>query len=192
MNWTQLIEKLRGGPCVSFPHFGEDGRVDRTALIEKLIRDTIQRAIREGIACVLLIVAFSFQLLAMPPGSLPFYGSLLILIGTGLIAVVLWSFTLSDRLLSSHPATDSAFWLEAFRKQARLLRLVPVWYLAPLCTGVLLMFAPAITRELPVFVVGFVVVALMFVFVTWLNRYAAAHLDLQAQAFATESPSAAG
>ena len=192
MNWTELIEKLRGRRSVSFPQFSEYGRIDRTVLIEKLIRDTIHRAVRESIACVLVIVAFSFQLLVSPAGSPRFYGTLLVLIGTGFIAGVLWSFTLSYRLLSSHPATDSSFWQEAFRAQARLLRLVPVWYLAPICAGVLLTFAPTIPGEFPIFVGGFVIVALMFAGITWLNRYAAAHLELQAQAFTTEAPAAGG
>jgi hypothetical protein len=161
--------------------------MNRHELIEKLIRDTIHRAARESIACVIVIVAFSFQLAIAVPGSARFFGTLLILIGTGFIAGVLWSFTLSYRLLRIHPASDSLFWQEAFRAQAQLLRLVPLWYCAPICTGVVL----TVPGEFPIILIGFATVGLVFGGVTWLNRYAAAQLDEQARAFAPESSATA-
>ena len=161
--------------------------MNRHELIEKLIRDTIHRAIRESIACVIVIVAFSFQLAVAVPGSPRFFGTLLILIGTGFIAGVLWSFTLSHRLLSSHPATDSLFWQEAFQAQAKLLRLVPLWYCAPICLGVVL----TMPAELPVVLIGLATVGLVFGAVTWLNRYAAAQLEEQARAFVADAPAPA-
>ena len=154
--------------------------MNRQELIEKLIRDTIHRAIRESIACVIVIAAFSFQLAISVPGNPRFFGTLLILIGTGFIAGVLWSFTLSYRLLRIHPASDSLFWHEAFRAQAQLLRLVPLWYCAPICLGVVL----TMPGELPVILIGLATVGLVFGGITWLNRYAAAHLEEQARAFA--------
>jgi hypothetical protein len=106
-----------------------------------------------------------------------YYGCLLILVGTGFIAGVVWSYALSYQLLQSHPASDVGFWREALHAQARLLRLVPLWYCTPLGVGAILFAAPAAVWE----VVPFLMVASVFIVViagiTWLNRRAAVCLD---------------
>jgi hypothetical protein len=118
-------------------------------IIRQLVGATIQRAIRETIACGLVLLAFGAILHFSQPGTPRYYGCLVILVAAGFIAGVVWSFALSYRLLATHPATDTVFWREAFQTQARLLRLVPLWYLAPLCAGILLFAAPVPGDTLP-------------------------------------------
>lgn len=154
----------------------------KTHLIEKLIKASIQRAIQESLAALLVIVAFAYYLQLAAVGSPTYYGCLVIMIAAGFIAGVVWSFALSHRLLRAHPATDSAFWHEAFLAQARLLRWVPLWYLAPICTGLLLCAAPVALEQWWLFLLALSFVAALFAFATWLNRRAAVKIEQDAQA----------
>ena len=154
--------------------------MNTTELIQKLIKSTLRRAVSESMAALFVIGAFGYYLQQTAVGSAPYYGCLLILISSGFIAGVVWSFALSYRLLRVHPATDTAFWLEAFQVQARLLRLVPLWYLAPLCTGMLLFAARP--GEMGYFMITLGVVAVLFAGITWLNRHAAAKIEESALA----------
>jgi hypothetical protein len=144
--------------------------------IENLIKGTIHRAIRETIAGVLGISAFTYQLQQSSPGTARYYGCLLVLVSASFVLGVIWSYTLSYRLLRSHPVSDTAFWREAFAAQARLLRLVPLWYLAPLGSGLLLMFAsaPGTFASVTANLAG---LAVLCAGVTWLNRAAAFKLE---------------
>ncbi len=149
-------------------------------LVRCLIKGTIQRAIRESVACVIVLVAFGAILQGCETGTPRYYGCLLILVATGFIAGVVWSFALSYQLLHNHPVSDSGFWREAFHSQARLLRLVPLWYLAPLCSGMVLFAAPQESGTLLPFLVLACVAVAMFALLTWLNRVAAAWYEKQA------------
>ena len=98
----------------------------------------------------------------------------------GFISGVVWSFALSYKLLQKHPCSDVAFWREAFLSQSRLLRYVPLWYLAPVAPGMALFFSPIGTGELPALHLLLPILVVFFSFVTWSNRSAAAHLESQA------------
>lgn len=150
--------------------------MDRSRTIPNLIKSTIHRAIRESIAGVLVIVACTYSLQHSLPGTAQYYGFLLGLISTSFVLGVTWSYTLSYRLLRTHPPSDTTFWREAFFAQARLCRLVPLWYLAPLCSSMLLVFAsaPAQFSSVATRLLG---LALLFAGVTWLNRAAATRLE---------------
>lgn len=149
-------------------------------LVQCLVRSSRYRAIQESVAAVIVMVAFTAFLRQSEPGSPRFYGCLLILIATGFIVGVVCSFALSDRLLRSHPATESDFWREAFHSQARLLRLVPLWYLAPLLPGMILFAAPSNRADLFPFLIVAGIVGTVFAAIAWLNRRAAARIDEQA------------
>jgi hypothetical protein len=145
-------------------------------IIANLIKATIHRAIRESIAGLLVIFGFAYFLQHALPGTARYYGCLLILVSTPFVLGIIWSHTLSYQLLRTHSAADSTFWQEAFMAQARLLRSVPLWYLAPLCSGLLLVFISASGHFL--YVAGnILVVAALFGGVTWLNRVAAAKIE---------------
>jgi hypothetical protein len=148
--------------------------------IRCLVRGTIQRAIVESIAVLVVVAAFGALLPASEPGSPRFFGCLVIIVGAGFIAGVVWSYALSYRLLRDHTAADSAFWREAFHAQSRLLRLVPLWYLAPLLVGLLLFVAPSDRFEIPAFLVMLPLAAAIFAAITWLNRRVASQIDAQA------------
>ena len=146
-------------------------------LIRKLIKGSIQRAIRESAAAVFVLIAFAAILVHSEVGSPRYYGCLIILVGTGFIAGVVWSYALSYQLLRSHSASDVGFWREAFLAQAKLLRLVPLWYCAPICTGGILFAAPRASGEFVPFLITAAVCASVFAFCTWLNRKAAIMID---------------
>ena len=150
--------------------------MDRDELVRKLIRGTIRRAVQESAAALLVVILFAYALQHAAIGSPPYYGCLFIVTSAGFIAGVVWSFALSYRLLRTHPATDSEFWREAFLAQARLLRLVPLWYLAPIGSGVLLVSAPTGPGMFAIFLVQLGVLAVVFGGVGWLNRSAAAKI----------------
>jgi hypothetical protein len=81
---------------------------------------------------------------------------------------------LSYRLLRSHPASDAGFWRDAFHAQARLLRLVPLWYCAPLGVGGILFVAPTAVEESVPFLIVAGISLVVFAGIIWLNRRAAA------------------
>jgi hypothetical protein len=159
--------------------------VNSEELIRTLIKGSIQRAIQECLAAVVVLIAFGAILARIPAGSVNYYGCLTILVGAGFIAGVLWSHALSYRLLQSHAPNDEGFWREIFNSQARLLRLVPFWYCAPICAGGVLLCAPASRADLPPFLIMLAVFAIAFVGITILNRKAADKIDEMAAAWAS-------
>jgi hypothetical protein len=147
------------------------------ALVRNLIRGSIQRAIQESVAALILLIAFGAILSQSAVGSPMFCGCLLILVGTGFIVGVVWSQALSFRLLRSHPASDAGFWCEAFHAQARLLRLVPLWYCVPLGLGGILFISPNAVEELIPFLMFAGIFIVVFTGITWLNRRAAVCIE---------------
>ena len=151
--------------------------MNNDALIRKLIRGSIHRAIQESVAALIVVIFFGAILSGSAVGSASYYGCLLILVGAGFIAGVVWSYALSYRLLRSHPAGDAGFWREAFHAQARLLHLVPLWYCAPLGVGGLLFVAPKAVEEFFPFLIVAGMFIVVFAGVIWLNRKAADCID---------------
>ena len=158
--------------------------MNKTELIENLINDSTQRAVQESVAALIIIIVFAHHLRQAAVGSPMYYGCLMLLVASGFITGVVWSFALSHRLLRVHPATDSAFWHATFLAQARLLRLVPLWYLAPLFSGLLLFLVPTGSEDHEFFIIMLAVVALVFGGIFWLNRRAAAKIEAAAKAIA--------
>ncbi|MBT4863625.1 MAG: hypothetical protein HON53_00705 [Planctomycetaceae bacterium] len=145
-------------------------------LIRNLIKGTIQRAITESVVAVFLLIGFVASLAQSEVGSPRYYGCLIILVAIGFIAGVVWSYALSYQLLRSHSASDVGFWREAFHAQAKLLRLAPLWYCAPLFAGGILFAAPTTTGD----VVPYLIVAafaIVFAVIAWLNRTVAIKID---------------
>lgn len=153
-------------------------------LIRELIRASIQRAIQESAAAVFVLVAFAAILAHSEVGSARYYGCLIILIGTGFISGVVWSYALSYQLLRSHSPSDVGFWREAFHAQVKLLRLVPLWYCTPICAGGILFAAPTSPVELIPFLIVASVIAAVFAFCTFLNRLVADKIDEMASQLA--------
>ena len=152
--------------------------------IRRLIRGSIQRAIQESVAGLFVLAAFTGILLQSDVGSFQYFGCLLIIVGIGFIGGVVWSYALSFRLLSSHPANDLGFWREAFHAQAKLLRWVPAWYCGPIFTAAILFCLPIATYEIVPFLMLLALFAAMFVFVVWLNRNAARQIEQDAASLA--------
>jgi hypothetical protein len=93
---------------------------------------------------------------------------------------VVWSYALSYRLLRSHAASDLGFWREAFHAQAKLLRLVPFWYCAPLGAGGILFVSPTPAEFMPFLIVA-AIFAAVFAGITVLNRRAANCIEAMAR-----------
>lgn len=151
--------------------------MNNEAAVRKLIQGSIQRAIQESVAALIVLIAFGAILSHCPFGSFRYYGCLTILVGTGFIVGVVWSHALSRQVLRSHPAGDAGFWREAFHAQARLLRFVPLWYCAPIGIGAILFVAPTEVWELAPFLLVVGVFMLVIAGIIWLNRRAASSLD---------------
>ena len=163
-----------------------ESKTDAELAVQKLIRGTISRAWTESTACVIVLIAFAWILQSSETGSPRYYGCLLILVGTGFIAGVIWSFTLGYKLLESHPVSDLGFWRAAFQTQAKLLRLVPLWYCAPICSGILLCSAPDEPGKFGDFVAMALGTVALFAFCVWLNRRAASQLDTESLLFSEQ------
>lgn len=146
-------------------------------LIRKLIQGSIQRAVQESVAAAVVLVAFASILAHSEVGSPRYFGCLIILVSAGFITGVVWSHALSYQLLRSHAPGDIGFWREAFQAQAKLLRLVPLWYAAPICIGVVIFSAPTSPTELIPFSIAAAICAAVFAFVTMLNRRVADKID---------------
>lgn len=145
--------------------------------IRQLIMSSIQRAVQESIGAALVLVLFAIALSQSEAGSARYFGCLIIMVGTGFITGVVWSHALSFGMLRSHSPNDLVFWREAFAAQARLLRLAPLWFCAPICSGGLLFAAPAERWELIPFMVVALILAVVFAWLTKVNRAAADQLD---------------
>lgn len=152
--------------------------------VRGLIRGSIQRALQESVAALIVLSFFGTLLPQIADGSLRYGGCLLILVGTGFVVGVVWSHALSYRLLRSHPAGEAGFWREASAAQARLLRLVPLWYCAPLGVGTIMFVAPRGAEELSGFLMVASILAVVLTAITWINRRAAACIDQSAKLLA--------
>lgn len=155
--------------------------MQRQERIEKLVKATFYRAIRESVACVFVLIAYAYFLQQATIGSAKYYGCLLVLVSTGSIIGVVWAFTISRRVAQTHSATDSSYWREAFETQARLLRFVPLWYAAPMTSGIILFIAPTAHTEFGVFLLKLAMVGIIFAAVTYLNKITAEKLEAEAK-----------
>jgi len=148
--------------------------------IEKLATTTFYRAVRESIAGIFVLVTSAYSLQHSPIGSAKYYGCLLNIVAISFVLGVVWSFTISHRVVQRHPASDTLFWREAFETQAKLLRFAPLWYIAPLTVGLLLIFAPTQAGEFTSFLINLVVLAVLFGGITYINKVAADELEAEA------------
>jgi hypothetical protein len=146
-------------------------------LIRKLIKGSIQRAIQESMAAVIVLIAFAAILAHSDVGSPKYYGCLVILVSAGFIVGVVWSHALSYQLLKSHSPEDLGFWRAAFHAQAKLLRWVPLWYCVPIGAGALLFVAPTYPAELLPFLLVAAFFAAVLTGVTILNRSVANKIE---------------
>ena len=155
--------------------------MQKQELIEKLAKDTFRRAVRETIACVFVLIAYVYFLQHASIGSAKYYGCLIVLVSTGFIIGVVWAFTISRQIAQTHTAEDSFYWREAFKTQAKLLRYVPLWYIAPMTTGIILFIAPTSTGKFSTFLLKLTIIGIICAGVTYLNKTGADQLEMQAQ-----------
>lgn len=123
------------------------------------------------------MIAFVVILAHSETWSPRYFGCLIILVGTGFIAGVVWCYALSYQLLRSHSPDDVGFWRAIFHAQAKLLRLVPLWYCAPICAGILVWAAPTSAEQWIPFCIAALVVVATFTLCTVVNRRGAIQID---------------
>ena len=139
-------------------------------LIRQLLKGAIHRAIQERVAAFIIMIWFAAILADGDVGSPTYYGCLVILVSAGFIVGVVWSHTLSYQLLNLNSPEDLGFWRVAFYSQAKLLRLVSLWYCMPIGVGTLLFAAPTHPAELLPFLIVAAFLAAVLAGVTILNR----------------------
>jgi len=161
---------------------------DAVTEVDEFVREILGRNRRETIVALFLLPFFGLHALSSPVGSLMFWGHLLFFLGI-LFVLGMMCFVASLRSdLVCHPADDFAFWRPEILRQARLLRLVPLWYIAPALPGLALVLWPTVLhicrRTNPIdnaieAVVLLVIVAVLGV-VWWLSSRASAQLGRKA------------
>jgi hypothetical protein len=161
---------------------------DAASEIEKYVRTIRRRNILEiGVGLVMLWV-FGRHLAAAPIGSLEFYGHALILAAIVFVICMVLFVASTRGNLKSHPADDFLFWRTEMRRQAKLLRRAPVWYIAPFLAGLALLLwplfglllRPAVRFERIIAGAVLAFVTLVLVGIAWANVKAADKLERQA------------
>lgn len=149
--------------------------------IEKFLRDIRRRNRREIIVGLIMLPVFGFFAAMAPLGSLTFFGHLLILVAI-LLVIGMMYFVASPRGdLNSHSVDDVQHWRYEILRQAKLLRLVPLWYLSPIFSGMVIL---SLSTHLPIALLSIplIFVIVIFGFIAWLNFRAASKLEQEASA----------
>ena len=155
--------------------------MNNTELINDCIKGTIERAVYESLACLVIILCNAYSLQRGAVGTSRFYGCLFSIVACVFIVGVVWSFALSRRLLNVHPPTDHVFWRKTFLNQARFIRLAPAWNFAPVGAGFLLFCAPTSRGQIFVFIGPVIVLTAAFTYTIWISRNAAAAIEEAAE-----------
>jgi hypothetical protein len=162
---------------------------DTAVQIQEFLIDARRTARREMIACWAILPFFAFCTLVSRPGSREFVGYFLLALAA-LFELAMMFFVLRPRGdLYSHPPEDVAHWTSEIRRQAKLRRWVPLWYLGPVMPGLLvLLWSLSADLWMPTILWG---VIAFFALVTWLNVKAARGLE-QTAATLGEPPKSGG
>ena len=164
--------------------------MDTTAQVEKFLRDIRRRNRREIILSILAILFMIGMMLILglftddaPVGSLKFFGFLLLILAALFHIGMMWFVASPSGDLNSHPASNVDHWATEMLRQAKLLRRVPLWGLAPSVPGLALLLWPGDGVDLR-FVISYSITialaVLAFGVVAWLNLRAASKLTLEA------------
>jgi len=154
----------------------EDIFLDATDQIEQFLRNIQARNRREKVAGLLLLPIFIFLAATAPLRSLVFYAHIMILLGILFVSGMMCFVGSPRGDLTSHPAEDVQYWRTEILRQAKLLRLVPLWYLLPLVPGLVLFFW---STHVPS---ALLILVIVFGLVTWLDLRAASKLEQDADA----------
>lgn len=158
-----------------------------TTQIQKFIIDIQKRNRLELITCIILLLIFGFYAVITPVGSLSFIGIILIILAILFIFGMLWFIASVRNGVKVHPVTDIDYWKSEILRHAKLLRLVPIWYLAPFVPGLILMFWPIEELSLAGFIISLVIIAAVFGFIARLNLKAAIELERLAESLVIDS-----
>lgn len=150
--------------------------MDRRTQIETFVRDIKARNRRETITGLVVLPVFA-AVAAVLPVPLLRYAFVLLFLGIGVVLVMIRTLGALRGDLAQFPADNVEHWRGEMRRQARLLRWVPVWYLAPLVPGsvLALWFARTVPGH---FLLRLALIQLVvFGAVAWTNVRAAGRLD---------------
>ncbi|MDI6783821.1 MAG: hypothetical protein QME64_06980 [bacterium] len=156
------------------------------AQIEKFVRGIRRRNRCEIATGFIMLPVFGFFAASAPVGSLAFAGNLLILLAILFVIGMLWFVASVHGGLNMHPTNDIQYWKSEMLRQAKLLRRVPFWYIAPFIPGFVLLFWPAGRFPVVLLSIPITVVVAVFGFIGWLNFKAASELEQQANSLKEE------
>jgi len=122
-------------------------------------------------------------------GSLELFGHLLVLLAILFVTGMMWLVAPPRGNLDEHPASDVEFWSTEMLRQARLLRLVPFWYLGPFLPGFALLLWSSIQDRGALAAIHIAGVVAVFVVVERLNRTGASRLERLASSLKEEEAS---
>jgi hypothetical protein len=166
--------------------------MDTSAQIEKFLRDIRRRNRREiilGILTIPVIIGMMYIFNRFNdggyPGLLTNLGFLLTIAAVLFNIFVMWRVSPPGGDLSSHPPSNLDYWADEMLRQAKLLRLVPIWGLAPFIPGLVLLLWPKDQVDMQDAVVYSITISLcvvVFAVVAWLNLWGSKNLERQARA----------
>jgi hypothetical protein len=146
-----------------------------TNQIEQFLRTIRTRNRREIVVGLLLLPIVTVFAATAPLGSFVFYAFIMSLLGILFVIGMIYFVASPHGDLTSHPTDDVQHWRTEFLRQAKLLRLVPLWYILPLMPGMVLFFwlmhAPSANYFIVIVISGFTI---------WLNLRAASKLEQEA------------
>jgi len=156
--------------------------------VEQFVKTIRGRNRREIVVGIVLLHVLGLLTAVSPWGSMLFYGHALLFVGILFIVGMMWFVATPRGDFARHPATEAGYWRAEMRRQARLLRWVPLWYLAPLLPGMALVFWSERAGSPVKAAIAAGGIVLVFAFVAWLNVRAARQLERDADALANGIP----
>lgn len=160
-------------------------KTKETTILE-MAKASRSRAVRESLACLILIVILGLELRDVPGGTAAYWGTILLITACGFIAGVVWCFAWTTDMVKHHTADDDGFWLSAFGQQVKLLRTVPLWYIAPIFSGAALRTLPNGPSDLMSFLHSMAELVIIASFLIWLNLSAASSIEKDSRIFQVE------
>lgn len=154
--------------------------MDARTQIESFVRNVRARNRRETIACLILLPICACLTVVLPVMVLRYAFALLFLGTVAVLAMLRWPGSLRGDL-TRYPADNIQHWRGEMLRQAKLLRLVPVWYLLPFVPGSVLVFWFDLMVPGKSWLRLALVIVFVFGFVTWLNFRAARKLEEEAR-----------
>lgn len=147
--------------------------------IIEFVKRVRHRNIRETLVSCALIVVFAYDLSKQREDIFSIIGSGVLLLGLLLIITVIWwKLHIPKSEVSAFPPTQFPDkWKNHLTNQARMLRLIWLWYLLPLFSGVCIYLSSVYDTSSGNVVAPLLIVVAVFAGTWWLNLQAAKQIE---------------